>query len=195
MTTDPKKADPKKTDTMPPSKDHYLVMSAIGGDRPGIIDQLTETVLNCQCNVVDTRMTVLGSEFALLTLVSGPWNAIAKLEDQIPQLQQRLDLTIITRRTEPREPSGRLLPYAVEVVSMDHPGIVNQLAGFFSGRGINIEDLNTSSYAAAHTGTPMFSVNMSVGIPADLHIAPLRQEFLDFCDDMNLDAVIEPIRS
>ena len=177
------------------SKENYLVICALGPDKPGIINALSEVVANVDCSVLDSRMTVLGSEFALLTLVSGPWNAIAKLEDQIPQLQQRLDLTIITRRTEPREPSGRLLPYAVEVVSMDHPGIVNQLAGFFSSRGINIEDLNTSSYAAAHTGTPMFSVNMSVGIPADLHIAPLRQEFLDFCDDMNLDAVIEPIRS
>ncbi len=179
----------------PANKDHHLVICALGKDRPGIINQISDVVLSCQCNVEDTRMTVLGSEFSLLMLVSGPWNAIAKLEDQAPGLKQRLDLDVLTRRTEPREPTGKLLPYAVEVVSMDHPGIVNQLAGFFSDRGINIEDLATASYAAAHTGTPMFSVNMSVGIPADLHIAPLRQEFLEFCDDMNLDAIIEPIRN
>jgi glycine cleavage system transcriptional repressor len=52
----------------------------------------------------------------------------------------------------------------------------------------------TASYAAAHTGAPMFSVHMSVGIPADLHIAALRDEFMDFCDSMNLDAVLEPIK-
>ena len=174
---------------------HHLVVCALGTDRPGIINQISEVVLSSQCNIEDSRMTVLGSEFSLLMLVAGPWNAIAKLESQCGQIQQRLDLSIVTRRTEPREPSGKLLPYAVEVVAMDHPGIVNQMAGFFSDRGINIEDLITTSYAAAHTGTPMFSVNMSVGIPSDLHIAPLRQEFLEFCDDLNLDAVIEPIRS
>ena len=179
--------------TAPPQ--HHMVVCAVGKDRPGIINQISDVVLGCQCNVEDTRMTVLGSEFSLLMLVSGPWNAIAKLEGQCEQMQTRLDLSVLTRRTEPREPDGRLLPYAVEVVSMDHPGIVNQMAGFFSDRGINIEDLITTSYAAAHTGTPMFSVNMSVGIPADLHIAPLRQEFLEFCDDLNLDAVIEPIRN
>ena len=54
--------------------------------------------------------------------------------------------------------------------------------------------MSTSSYAAAHTGTPMFSVRMSIGIPANIHIAGLRDEFMDFCDSMNLDAVLEPIK-
>lgn len=77
---------------------------------------------------------------------------------------------------------------------MDHPGIVNQLAEFFSERDINIEDMVTNSYSAAHTGTPMFSVHMSVGIPSEIHIAALREEFMDYCDALNLDAVIEPIK-
>jgi len=49
-------------------------------------------------------------------------------------------------------------------------------------------------YAAAHTGTPMFSVHLTVDIPASLQIALLRDEFMDFCDQLNLDAVIEPIK-
>ena len=98
------------------------------------------------------------------------------------------------RWTGERAAASNLLPYAVDVISMDHPGIVNNLAGFFADRNINIEDLATSSYAAAHTGTPMFSVHMTVGIPSDLHIAALREEFMDYCDGLNLDAVLEPIK-
>jgi glycine cleavage system transcriptional repressor len=139
-------------------------------------------------------MTVLGGEFAILLMVEGPWNLLAKLEDQVPELQDRMDLTIITRRTEERAGNANLLPYGVDVVSLDHPGIVYSLASFFSDKNINIEDMTTSSYAAAHTGTPMFSVRMSIGIPADIHIAALRDEFMDFCDSMNIDAVLEPIK-
>jgi len=40
----------------------------------------------------------------------------------------------------------------------------------------------------------MFSVNMSIGIPSDVHIAGLRDEFMEFCDSLNLDAVMEPIK-
>jgi glycine cleavage system transcriptional repressor len=139
-------------------------------------------------------MTVLGGEFAILLLVEGPWNRLTKLEDQVPELQEKLALTIITKRTEERTGDANLLPYGVDVVSLDHPGIVYSLASFFSEKNINIEDMTTSSYAAAHTGTPMFSVRMSIGIPASIHIAALRDEFMDFCDGMNIDAVLEPIK-
>jgi glycine cleavage system transcriptional repressor len=77
---------------------------------------------------------------------------------------------------------------------MDQPGIVHSLANFFSSRGITIEELVTRGYNAPHTGTPMFSVNMAIGIPATMHIAMLREEFMDFCDELNLDAVMEPVK-
>ncbi len=177
-----------------PTKNSHLVISALGKDRPGIVNQLSKAIYELDCNVSDSRMTVLGGEFAILLMIEGPWNLLAKLEDQVPELQDRLHLTITTRRTEERAGNANLLPYGVDVVSLDHPGIVYSLASFFSDKNINIEDMTTSSYAAAHTGTPMFSVRMSIGIPADIHIAALRDEFMDFCDSMNIDAVLEPIK-
>lgn len=163
-------------------------------DRPGIINELSKAIYDFGLNITDSRMTVLGGEFAILLMVDGQWNHLAKLEDAVPDLEKRLELLITTRRTEPRNQSSDLLPYAVEVVALDHPGIVHNLARFFSDRGINIEDMSTSSYAAAHTGTPMFAVQMHVGIPSDIHIAGLREDFMGFCDGMNLDAVLEPLK-
>jgi len=171
-----------------------LIISALGKDRPGIVNELSQAIMDYDCNIQDSRMTILGGEFAVIMLVAGNWNGIAKLEDGLPTLEQRLDLTIISRRTEPRAGTQNAIPYSVEVIALDHPGIVNQLAGFFSSRGINIHDLYTGSYAAAHTGTPMFTLNMTIEIPAETHIAALREQFLDFCDTLNLDAVMEPVK-
>jgi len=176
------------------TKKNYLVISALGNDRPGIVDRLSRTILDHECNIADSRMTVLGGEFAILLMVEGNWNTLTKLEDATPAIAKRLDLTLITRRTEERSPAIVLLPYGIDVVAMDHPGIVHNLASFFSSRNINIEDMITSSYAAAHTGTPMFSVHIAVGIPSDVHIATLRDEFMEFCDSLNLDGVLEPIK-
>ncbi|MES9844785.1 MAG: glycine cleavage system protein R [Candidatus Sedimenticola sp. PURPLELP] len=175
-----------------PSNKNYLVISALGNDRPGIVDNLSKAVFDNDCNITDSRMTVLGGEFAILLMVEGQWNTLSKLEDAIPGLEQQLGLTIIAKRTEERTAEVDLLPYTVEVVALDHPGIVHHLASFFSRHHINIEDMATSSYAAAHTGTPMFSVQMTVGIPSDIHISTLREDFLEFCDSLNLDAVLEP---
>lgn len=171
---------------------NYLVMSALGQDRPGIVNQLSRAILDNGCNVEDSRMTVLGGEFALILMVSGGWDAIAKLEGQMPSLQDELGLTIIARRTEERTSATGLVPYEIDVVSMDHPGIVHDVAEFFSNRNINIEEMNTGSYAAAHTGTPMFSLKMTIAAPADIPIGQLRDDFAEFCDDLNLDAALEP---
>ncbi len=173
---------------------HYLVISALGRDRPGLVNTLSGAILDAGGNIVDSRMTVLGGEFAILLMVEGPWNAIAKIEHAIPELERQLGMTIVSKRTELRTTDRQLLPYAVEVVALDHPGIVKQLASFFSERHINIEDLVTTSYAAAHTGTPMFAVHMTVGIPATIHLGTLRDEFTEYCDALNLDAVLEPIK-
>ncbi len=177
------------------TKHSHLVLSALGEDKPGLINELSRSVLNSGCSILDSRMAVLGGDFALLLQVGGNWNNLAKLETQLPGLQERLGLTITSRRTGGRERRHDLLPYGVDVVAMDQPGIVHNLAKFFSQRQINIQEMLTSSYAAAHSGTPMFSVHMTVEIPASIQIAGLREEFMDFCDQLNLDAVIEPIKA
>lgn len=173
----------------------YLVISALGADHPGLVNDLSRAILEHGCNIEDSRMTVLGGEFAAILLVEGKWNTLAKIENVLPELERALGMTIICKRTGPRARTENKLPYAVDVIAMDHPGIVNKLAGFFAERRINIEDMATSTYAAPHTGTAMFAVHMTVGIPADMHIATLREEFMDYCDGLNLDAVLEPIKS
>ena len=172
----------------------HLVISALGKDRPGIVNQVSRVILDAGCNIEDSRMTVLGGEFALILLVSGVWNEVAKLEAQLRTLEKKLDLTLVMKTTEPRPTKQSMVPYVVDVVAMDHPGIVHDVAAFFSTREINIEDLNTWTYAAAHTGTPMFSMNMTISVPAEVNIGRLRDEFTRFCDEMNLDATLEPSR-
>lgn len=172
--------------------DNLLVITAVGKDRPGIVDQLSQAIMESGCNVNDSRMTVLGGEFALILLISGKWNELAKLENQLPALGDKLALAVSAKRTEQEPHHENLLTYSVDVVAMDHPGIVYKIANFFSSRNINIRELNTSSYAAAHTGTPMFTMNMIVNVPTDVRIATLREDFLDFCDGLNMDAVLEP---
>lgn len=172
----------------------YLVVSALGKDGPGIVETLSQAVLDAGCNINDSRMAVLGSEFAVIMLLSGNWNAVAKFENAIPRLEEKLELHIQARRTEPRTATDNLIPYGIEVVSIDHSGIVHDIADFFFRRSINIEDMYTTTYHAPHTGALMFSLHMTVGIPSDTAIAALRGEFMDFCDDRNLDAMLAPVK-
>ena len=171
--------------------DHYLVISALGKDRPGIVNTLSKAALDNGCNITNSRMAVLGGEFALILLIHGSQTAVTEMERRLPALEKELQLTIIAKLTAPRIPEQRWLPYRVQVVAIDNPGIVHALTDFFSARKINLEALETETYPAAETGTTLFSLQMTVAIPVASPLGPLRESFVDFCDALNLDAAFE----
>lgn len=174
--------------------EQLIVISALGSDRPGIVESLSRAVLERQGNILDSRMTVLGGEFAVLMLVAGNEGTLNQLETDQQSLGQELDLLITLKRTRQRDQRPAALPYEVEVVAMDNPGIVHEIANFFSSRSINIDDLHTGTYAAPHTGTPMFSLHLVLSMSAEQSVAQLRDAFLDFCEARNLDATMSPKR-
>lgn len=179
---------------MTENKEQQLVITAVGKDQPGLVTRLSAAIMDAGANILDSRMTILGGEFAVLILVSAPWNALAKLEGCLPNLESQLGLSLLSRRTQASAVQPNALPYHIDVVSIDHPGIVNQIAGFFSNQGINIQELNTVRYLAAHTGAPLFSMSITVNIPMDISLGALRERFFTLCDEHNIDAIIEPIK-
>lgn len=140
-------------------------------------------------------MATLGSEFAMLMLVSGNWHTLTRLENGLDKLSQDDNLSISIRKTGERATKSNRMPYAVDIVSLDQQGIVYNLAEFFAARDIEIADVATRRYAAAHTGAPMFALQMAINVPASVQIAQLRDEFLELCDRLNLDAILEPTKA
>src|SRR4029077_17440209 len=92
-----------------------FALSAIGRDRPGIVADLAELIYECDCNLEDSRMTILGSEFAVLLLLSGQGPDV---ERRLPTAGKRLEwekrLTVFFRpldgaSTPADEPDGKIL--------------------------------------------------------------------------------------
>ncbi len=178
---------------------NQLVISAIGSDRPGIVNELSQLIVQNNGNIDDSRMTVLGGEFAIILLISASEKELAHIEALLNEKSSSLELNIITKQTSKNTLAeisalDKKIPYIVEVLAMDNPGIVYKLTDFFSTRNINIQSLQTDRYPAPHTGTQMFAIEMVITVPQSIIINDLRDDFLDLCEDMNLDASIEAPR-
>jgi len=171
--------------------DKHIAVTAIGPDRAGLIRDVSGIITDSAGNIHESRMIALGSEFAMLMLVGGNWHAVGKIRERLDKLDRDSELTITVRDSTPR-PQETCAPYLIDAISLDHEGIVLNLSDFFASRDLEISEMNTRRYNAPHTGAPMFSVQMTVNVPATLHVAELRDEFLDYCDQENLDAVMEP---
>jgi len=175
-----------------------LAFTAVGENRPDVIPELLRLIAESHCNIEESRLTLFSGQFAGHWFVDGNWNHIVKLENGLTAAANRYDMKIMHHRMGEREErvveTSDELPYRIEIVSLDRVGIVNEVADFLLERTVQIQELVTSSYAAPHSGAPVFAAHIIALIPADTRMISLRDEFLDFCDQKNFDAILEPIK-
>ncbi len=176
---------------------HYAVLTAVGEDRPGLVDAASKFILECGCNIADSRMAVLGGEFAMLLLVAGEKPAVEKLLAGAAAAGARVGLSIQAKAT--RAPGGGgpdalagLVPYEIAAYSMDHPGIVQQVAHFLAERKINVRALETRLSNAPTTGLPLFSLHATVDVPASTKVAELRRGLEEIGARENIDIEVRP---
>ena len=172
-----------------------LVITVAGEDQPDLIAELTRVIKECRCGILESRMTELGGEFAAHLLVDGNWNHIVKLENGLEALAARQKLKIHTLRAQDPAPKDEeVIPYAVDIFASDRIESIHELADFFFTRGIKVLDFSSSRYPAPYSGAPLFLAHLIVKIPSAVKIVSLRDEFLEFCDQQNLDAILEPVK-
>ncbi len=171
----------------------FVVLTAVGSDRVGIVDDIAAAVSTAGCNIEESKMAVLGGEFAVIMLVSGAAGSVETLSRSLPGTSAKLGLHVECRST--REPrvgdTGR--PYLLEAVSLDTPGIVHSVTAILRGHGINIEDLETDTAAAPWTGAPMFRLKAHLVVGPSVSIAKLKEELALLQQEHDLDIALKPV--
>ena len=77
---------------------------------------------------------------------------------------------------------------------MDHPGIVYRISGVLSSLGINIESMETKTYSAPVSGTPIFQLEAHIAVPTRTNINQLRQRFSEIQREENIDIELTPAK-
>lgn len=171
----------------------HLVLTAVGPDRPGLVNAISSLIHAAGANLEDSRMAILGGEFALLVLVSGNEAAVAKVERDAPRLEPELGLKLLLKRTQAVTPRD-FLPYSIRVTGVDRPGIVRSVADLFARRGINVSSLDSRVSFAPLSGTPLFALEAELEVPSQVALSELRREITKLSDEENLDVQLEPAR-
>ena len=172
---------------------YHVVLTAVGPDRVGLAGDISAHILECGCNIEESKMAVLGGDFAVILLVSGKESAVTRLTGGIEDFATAHALTVTTKRTEPRRSPPKSRPYLIETVSLDTPGIVRSVTGLLRSLGVNIEDLETETTGAPWTGAPMFHMRVRVTAPPSVHVATFREKLEKLAFDLDLDLTITPL--
>lgn len=170
-----------------------LVICAVGPDRPGLVDELTGCLLEHGGNIADSRMVNLRGQFALVLLVEVPADREPSLRASVADVGAKIGLTL-TASPRGAAPAAvtQGIRYQLKVGAMDQPGIVHRVTHLLHGLGANVEDLHTRLDAGPHSGTPLFSLDLTMTVPPSVRVKRLRGELDQLCDALNCDYELQP---
>jgi len=168
----------------------HLVLTAVGPDRPGLVNRISSLIHEATANLEDSRMAILGGEFALLVLISGTETAVARVEQEAARLETELGLKVMTKRTRAETPRD-FLPHSIRVTGVDRPGIVRAVAAVLARRGINVASLESRVSYAPDSGTPLFTLEAELEVPSAGALTELRQAANELASEEDLDVVLE----
>ncbi len=169
----------------------WFAMSAIGRDRPGIVADLAELIFDCDCNLEDSRMTILGSEFAVLLLLSGQGDDVERrLSAGCKRLEWEKRLTVFIRpleqpQVEAATPHGTALECVV--TGVDKAGIVARVARTLAEHGANVTDLHTELRPEPESGTPMYTMRIQLLVPPSGDPRALRAALERVATELRVD--------
>ncbi len=171
---------------------HQIVLTAIGEDRSGIVSELTQLVSDCHCNIIDSRIAILGNELTFIMLLSGDMSAISRIEHTLPTKGMELGLLTMMKRTSSHNQSEFCAGYTLEYTGIDTPGTLSKVTRFFADSNINICSLKSDTYEE-DTELKM-RCELEFNIPVDVDIDQFKISFENLSHVLNVDYIFRRIR-
>ncbi|MFY8325951.1 glycine cleavage system protein R [Pseudoalteromonas sp. ZZD1] len=171
---------------------HQIVLTAIGEDRPGIVSELTQLVSDCHCNIIDSRIAILGSEFTFIMLLAGDMSAISRIEHTLPVKGMELGLLTMMKRTASHTQSEFCAGYTLEYTGIDTPGTLSKVTRFFADSQISICSLKSDTYGEDEQ-TKM-RCELEFNIPVDVNIDEFKIDFEALSRTLDVDYIFRRIR-
>ena len=172
-----------------------LVMTLIGGDRPGLVEAVAKRVADEGGNWLESRMCRLGGQFAGIVRVEVSAERRSALERALAGLGKE-GLSVVVQAEQPVDAfaAGSGLLAVVELVGHDRPGIVRAVSAVFARHGVNVEEFSSERGGAPMGGGILFQARASIRVPAQVRLAALRVDLEQIAADLMVDLSLREAR-
>jgi len=168
-----------------------LVLTLIGPDRPGLVEEVASVVSGEGGNWLESRMAHLAGKFAGILRVEVPTTQRDRLEKALAALESK-GLRIVVGASaespagEPRQTMN------LELVGLDRPGLVREVSRLLASQAINVEELSTDRSSAPMSAEPIFRAVARVNVPAGVNVVELRQSLERLAGDLMVEIQLAP---
>lgn len=163
-----------------------LVLTVIGEDKPGLVEQLATLVMDHRGNWLESRMAHLGGQFAGILHVEVPEDSLEALTKALGELHER-GLSVMVARDPDGAVSAKASTVTLELVGHDRPGIVRQLTRVIAAHGANVQEIETTRESAPMSGEALFRARAVLDVPAQADLGHLQADLEQVSHDLMVD--------
>lgn len=177
-----------------------FIVTFIGDDRPGLVEQLSAVIEKNQGNWQESRLSQLGGKFAGLILVALPANGGPSLEADLAALAASGISVRVTATGHIADAQRTHAPVAapisgrditLSVIGPDRRGIVREISHALAQRRINVLEMTSDVHSAPMSAEMIFTARIAAWIPEATNMDELRASLDEIADHMTLEIDLE----
>ena len=169
-----------------------VVLTGVGRDRVGIVAELARVLYELGCNLLDSSMTLLRGEFAIILMVGLPeGKSIDELSAKVKEVEKKLGFNMNVRELTEQEfaesePEGA--PHIISVYGADRPGIVAGITRELADKGVNITDVATK-----RTEEGLFLMVLEVMSPQQVETSDIERALDGVSKKLSVDITVRAL--
>jgi glycine cleavage system transcriptional repressor len=160
------------------------LLVATGADRPGVMDELSQFLLESGGNITDSHAVNLRGHFAMLLLVRASPESIQKLRAGLSSLNSRGIQAQLHDASPTRRDNGSF-PYIFTASGKDQAGVLHRISQLLRVLKINIDGIETQVAPDSS-----FQIRLALAIPRETPITMAREYLTVLCKELGITATL-----
>lgn len=168
-----------------------LVLTVIGDDRPGLVEQLATAISQHKGNWLESSMSHLAGKFAGIVCISVPQAQLEALRTALAGLSGlRITAeTSVEEKAAATKACGRRLK--LSLVGHDRIGIVREVSQVLARHAVNVEDLSTYTASAPMSADILFHATAELTASPALDARALTSDLEHLSNDLMVDITLD----
>ena len=167
--------------------DQALILTVIGDDRPGLVEELASAIAAHEGNWLESSMAHLSGKFAGIVRVAVPTNQVETLKAALAKLGG-LKVSAEIAADKKSALAGRRL--TLNLVGHDRIGIVKEVSQVLARHAVNVEELATHTSSAPMSAEILFNAQAELLAAPDFNVQALKADLERISNDLMVDITL-----
>jgi len=161
-----------------------IVITLIGDDRPGIVEDVARIIVNNGGEWVESHMANLSGKFAGILRANLPDE---RCDEFAEDLKSSIDDLRITIEQAGAVETSSAKPYRLELVGQDRPGIVHRISSALARYGASVDEMESEVVEASMSGERLFKATIVLRMAQGQSIDELGEVLEEIANELIVD--------